>query len=61
VTRAQALKLAVEALRKQAKLLAVEANLRADYGASYPAARRAYEERRRLLEAVEVLENDKCE
>jgi hypothetical protein len=58
VTRAQALKLAVKALRRQARELAVDANLHADYGAGYPAARSAHKKRERLLEAARVLESE---
>jgi hypothetical protein len=56
VTRKQALKLAIEALRRRAHELAPNANLHELCGMDNPTGRNASQKRRRLLEAVEVLE-----
>lgn len=57
MTRRAALRLAIEALEAQARRLAVDARLFEDYGADYPRALRAAKERRRLAEAIKVLED----
>ena len=50
-----AIKLAVECLRKEYQALAVHANLCTMYGADYPAALAAVERRKAILEAIEIL------
>ena len=51
-----AIKLAVECLRKEYQALAVHSNLCTVYGADYPAALSAVERRKALLLAIEILQ-----
>jgi len=52
-----AIKLAVECLRKEYQLLAVHANLCTMYGVDYPAAIAAVKRRQAIQEAIEILQN----
>jgi len=52
-----AIKLAIECLRKEYQLLAVHANLCTMYGADYPAALAAVQRRKAIREAIEILQN----
>ena len=51
-----AIKLAVECLRKEYQLLAVHANLCTLYGLDYPAAIAAVKRRQAIQEAIEILQ-----
>ena len=51
-----AIKLAVECLRKEYQLLAVHANLCTLYGADYPAVIAAVKRRQAIQEAIEILQ-----
>ena len=51
-----AIKLAVECLRKEYQALAVHANLCTVYGADYPAALAAVQRRKVIREAIEILQ-----
>ena len=51
-----AIKLAVECLRKEYQALAVHANLCTMYGADYPAALAAVNRRQAIREAIEILQ-----
>ena len=52
-----AIKLAVECLRKEYQSLAVHANLCTQYGLDYPAAIAAVKRRQAIQEAIEILQN----
>jgi len=52
-----AIKLAVECLRKEYQLLAVHANLCTLYGLDYPAGIAAVKRRQAIQEAIEILQN----
>ena len=52
-----AIKLAVECLRKEYQLLAVHANLCTMYGVDYPAAIVAVKRRQAIQEAIGILQN----
>jgi hypothetical protein len=51
----RALQLALHALERDKKRIAVDANLYEQAGADYPAAVRAYTEKRRIIEAQKVI------
>ena len=51
-----AIKLAIECLRKEYQALAVHANLCTMYGADYPAALAAVQRRKAIREAIEILQ-----
>ena len=51
-----AIKLAIECLRKEYQTLAVHANLCTLYGADYPAAFAAVQRRKAIQEAIEILQ-----
>ena len=51
-----AIQMAIDSLRRQAQRLAIEANLHDLYQANHPAAINASAKRRKLLEAVEILQ-----
>ena len=51
-----AIKLAVECLRKEYQALAVHANLCTVYGADYPAALAAVQRQKAIREAIEILQ-----
>lgn len=58
VTQQQAVRLAVQAMERRRRQLAVDADLFETYGADYPAARRAASERRALKRAIETLQGE---
>ena len=51
-----AIKLAIECLRKEYQALAVHANLCTMYGADYPAALAAVQRRKAIREAIKILQ-----
>ena len=61
VTRREAIKLAVEALRRQMQTFAFDANIAEEYGEDSPTAQRALKMRRRIGGAIKVLQEMKNE
>lgn len=59
MTRAQAVKLALDTMRQKIKALAFDANLYTVYGARTHSPVRAFKEREKLKQAVDVLEKGK--
>jgi hypothetical protein len=59
MTNAQAVRLAIKCMKKEIHLLAMPANLHERYGADFPSAINASKDRKKLREAIVVLEAQK--
>lgn len=61
MTNKQAINLAVNAIKFRIKHIAFDANMWIEHPNSYPYAKKAWEEKQNLLEAIQMLEKMKNE
>lgn len=59
MTNKQAINLAISSIKFKIKYIAFDANIYEKQPNSYPYAKKAFEEKKKLLEAIEILENMK--